>query len=101
MFLLQFKLVKTNISLLICLERGDFECMKILKAFSEKTHIQKLKMWKSLLSKLAGWDFPGGTVFKTSTSNARNVCSIPGYETKILHASQSRNKPKHKTKTIL
>ena len=92
MFLLQFKLVKTNVSLLICLERGDFECRKILKAFLDKTYIWKLKMWKLILSKLAGWDLPGGPVLKISPSNARNMYSIPGWGTKIPHFSWSKTK---------
>ena len=45
-------------------------------------------------------DFPGGPVVETSPSNAGGVGSIPGWGTKIPHASRPK-KPKHKTEAIL
>ena len=32
------------------------------------------------------WDFPGGSVVKTSLSNAGSASSIPGWGAKISHA---------------
>ena len=35
--------------------------------------------------------FPGGPMVKTSPSNAGGSCLIPGWDTKIPHASQPKN----------
>ena len=61
---------------------------------------------------LPGWDnqehlqgdFPGGPVVKTLPSNTEGTGSIPGWEAKILHASQPENKTTTattKTKAVL
>ena len=47
-----------------------------------------------------GWDFPGGPVVKTSTSNAGGAGLIPGEGAKIAHASGLK-KPKQKTEGVL
>ena len=38
------------------------------------------------------WDFPGGPVTKTFSSDVRDVGSIPGRGAKIPHTSWSKNK---------
>ena len=45
-------------------------------------------------------DFPGAPVVKTPPFNAENAGSIPGWGTKIPHASQPE-KTKQKTEAIL
>ena len=40
------------------------------------------------------WDFPGGPVVNTSSSNAGDAGSIPGQGAKIPHAFRPQ-KPKH------
>ena len=37
------------------------------------------------------WDFPGGSVVKSSPSSAGGVGSVPGQGTKIPHASWPKN----------
>ena len=46
------------------------------------------------------WDVPGGSVVKTSPSNAGGVGLIPVWEDKTSHALQPK-KPKHKTEAVL
>ena len=55
--------------------------------------------WCSLVNFSGGRDFPGGSVVKTSPSNAGDVGSIPGRGAKIPHASRTK-KPKYKTEAI-
>ena len=61
--------------------------------------LQEERLIEQALQKLLG-DFCGGPVVKTSSSNAGSSGSIPGWGTKIPHASQPK-KPKHKTEVIL
>ena len=42
------------------------------------------------------WDFPGGTVVKTSTSNAGDEGLIPGWGVKIPPTCLAVKKPEHK-----
>ena len=42
------------------------------------------------------WDYPGGPVAGTHTSNARGVGSISGWGTRTLHAVQNGQKKKKK-----
>ena len=51
-------------------------------------------------SKIDTGGFPGGPVVKTSPSSAGGAGSIPGWGTKIPHASQPK-KQKCKTEAIL
>ena len=37
------------------------------------------------------WEFPGGPVVKNTRFNAGDMGLIPGWGTKISHASQARN----------
>ena len=45
-------------------------------------------------------DFPGGPVVKAPPSKAQGVGSIPGWGTKIPHASRVKN-PKHKKTEVI
>ena len=47
------------------------------------------------------WNLPGDSVVKISPSNAGGIGSIPIRETKTPHASQPKDKTKHKTEAIL
>ena len=38
--------------------------------------------------KIKSWDFPSGPVVKNPPYNARDAGSIPGWGTKILHATK-------------
>ena len=42
------------------------------------------------------WDYPGGPVVGTGTSNAWGVCSISVWGTRILHAVQPGQKKKER-----
>ena len=44
---------------------------------------------------------PGGPVVKTSPSNAGSAGLNPGWGARIPHASQPKNKPKHKTRNYI
>ena len=46
-------------------------------------------------------DFPGVSVLKTLPSNVGGVSSIPGWGTKISHASGPKKIKKHKTDAVL
>ena len=45
------------------------------------------------------WDFPGGPVVKNLLSNAGNMGSVPGWGTRIPHATEQRSQ--HTTATEL
>ena len=46
------------------------------------------------------WDFPGGPVVKTSSSNAGGVGSTPDQGAKILHASWPKSQTNKQTKQL-
>lgn len=58
--------------------------------------------WRSYLYKSIVWDFPGGSMVKTSPCNAEGVGSVPGQGTnKILQAVQQGQKEKKGKKKML
>ena len=64
-------------------ERVNRGWVVYLTSVSAVTNRHKL----SVLKCHTNWDFPGGPVVKTHASTARGEGSIPGWGTKILHAT--------------
>ena len=51
-----------------------------------------------MIQKMTIWDFPGGPVVKTPPSTAGGAGLIPGWESKIPHATQRGQKKRKKEK---
>ena len=66
--------------------------------FHKQVYLEALyfKIYPSSMFK--AWDFPGGTVVKTSTSNAGDEGLIPGWGVKIPPTCLAVKKPEHKQK---